>query len=153
MREFEKVLVFDMDGTIANLYGVNGWLESLRAYDSSPYEKAMPLYDMDMFNSILHIIKSKGWRIVVTSWLAKGSTPIYDKAVRKAKRDWLKKWGVPYDEIHLVKYGTPKHRVTKYPFQVLVDDNEKVRDAWKGRTIDANKNIIHELIKIVTDEF
>ena len=27
----DKVLVFDMDGTIANLYGVNNWLESLRA--------------------------------------------------------------------------------------------------------------------------
>ena len=90
---------------------------------------------------------------MVTSWLSKGSTPIYDKAVRKAKRDWLKEWGVPYDEIHLVKYGTPKHRVTKYPFQVLVDDNEEVRNAWHGRTIDAKKNIIHELIKIVMDEF
>ena len=152
-KNYEKVLVFDMDGTIANLYGVDGWLKMLQAYDPSPYEKAMPLYDMDMLNSILHIMKSKGWHIVITSWLSKGSTPIYDKAVRKAKRDGLKEWGVPYDEIHIVKYGTPKHRVTKYPFQVLVDDNADVRTAWKARTIDANNNIVNELVKIIMDEF
>ena len=38
-------------------------------------------------------------------------------------------------------------------YRTFIDDNEEVRSAWHGRTIDANKNIIHELIKIVTDEF
>ena len=28
-----KTLVFDMDGTIADLYGVKGWLKMLRAED------------------------------------------------------------------------------------------------------------------------
>ena len=148
-----RVLVFDMDGTIADLYGVANWLEDLRNENPRPYINAEPLYDMENFVNILNALKACGWKIVVTSWLSKGSTPIYDKAVRKAKRDWLKEWGVPYDEIHLVKYGTPKHRVTRYPFQVLVDDNAEVRDAWHGRTIDANKNIINEIIKIVMDEF
>ena len=27
---------FDMDGTIANLYGVENWLPMLRAYDPTP---------------------------------------------------------------------------------------------------------------------
>lgn len=152
-KNYEKVLVFDMDGTIANLYGVKNWLKMLRAYDPTPYEIATPIYDMDLLNSLLQIIKSKGWHIVVTSWLSKESTPTYDKAVRLAKRKWLKENGFPYDEIHLVKYGTPKHRVTRYPFQVLVDDNADVRTAWKARTIDANNNIINELVKIIMDEF
>lgn len=148
-----KVLVFDMDGTIANLYGVKNWLESLRRFDPSPYIEAAPIYDMDMLNSLLQVIKSKGWRIVVTSWLSKESTPKYNKEVRKAKRDWLNEYGFPYDEIHLIKYGTPKHRVTQYPFQVLVDDNAEVREKWGGRSIDANNNIINELVKIIMDEF
>ena len=42
MRE-TKVLVFDMDGTIANLYGVNGWLEDLRNYNPRPYIVAEPM--------------------------------------------------------------------------------------------------------------
>ena len=125
----------------------------LQAYDPTPYKIATPIYDMDLLNSLLQIIKSKGWHIVVTSWLSKDSTPTYDKAVRLAKKKWLKENNFPYDEIHLVKYGTPKHRVTKYPFQVLVDDNADVRTAWKTRTIDANNNIINELVKIIMDEF
>ena len=32
-----KMICFDMDGTIADLYGVDGWLEKLRAYDATPY--------------------------------------------------------------------------------------------------------------------
>ena len=35
-----KVIVFDMDGTIADLYGVNGWLEMLNAENPKPYEIA-----------------------------------------------------------------------------------------------------------------
>lgn len=152
-KNYEKVLVFDMDGTIADLYAVKNWLEKLRAYDPTPYEIATPIYDMDLLNSLLQVIKSKGWHIVVTSWLSKDSAPTYDKAVRLAKRKWLKENNFPYDEIHLVKYGTPKHRVTRYPFQVLIDDNADVRTAWKTRTIDANHNIINELVKIIMDEF
>ena len=31
-----KMICFDMDGTIADLYAVPNWLEKLRAYDASP---------------------------------------------------------------------------------------------------------------------
>ena len=38
-------IYFDMDGTIANLYGVDNWLPKLRAESTSPYSEAMPLVD------------------------------------------------------------------------------------------------------------
>jgi phosphoserine phosphatase len=47
-----KILVFDMDGTIANFYGVKGWLDYLINEDTTPYEIAEPLYDMDVLNEI-----------------------------------------------------------------------------------------------------
>ena len=147
-----KTLVFDMDGTIADLYGVKGWLKMLRAYDATPYKVAKPLYDMEELKIILEILKLQGWKIVVTTWLSKGSTADYDKAVRKAKIDWLKKYNFPYDEIHLVKYGTTKANCTRKNggYQVLIDDNKKVRDGWTlGRTIDANKNIINDLLVLL----
>ena len=103
-----KVLVFDMDGTIADLYGVEGWLDDLLAGNARPYVEARPLVDMEKLNNILIQLKEFGWHIVVTSWLAKGSTKAYDTAVRKAKREWLATFNFPYDEIHLVKYGTTK---------------------------------------------
>ena len=35
-----KMIVFDMDGTIADLYGVEGWLEMLEAENAAPYVEA-----------------------------------------------------------------------------------------------------------------
>ena len=150
-----KVLVFDMDGTIADLYGVQGWLEKLRAYDASPYVEAKPIYDMDELNLILTTLKGLGWMIVVTSWLSKGSTPEYDKLVRVAKKDWLDKEEFPYDEIHLVKYGTTKANCTRKlgGFQIIVDDNTAVRNGWTlGGTIDAREDIISSLLALIENE-
>ena len=147
-----KTLVFDMDGTIADLYGVKNWLEDLRAENPRPYKVAHPLYDMDALNLLIDALKSRGWRIVVTTWLAKGSTKKYDELVREAKLAWLEEYNFPYDEIHLVKYGTTKANCTRRHggFQVLVDDNEKVRNGWNlGDTIDANKNILDFLIDLL----
>jgi len=147
-----KILVFDMDGTIANLYGVIGWLPMLRNEDTTPYEIASPMYDMVRLNTILMMLKAQGWKIVVTTWLAKGSTKEYDNAVRKAKLNWLKKYRFPFDEIHLVKYGTTKANCTRKHkgYQILIDDNEKIRKGWTlGSTIDANENILDELVKLI----
>ena len=144
----DKMLVFDMDGTIADLYGVDNWLTDLRSYSSRPYENAKPMYNMDKLNEVLSTLKSMGWKVVVTSWLAKNSHPTYDNAVRKAKLDWLEKYKFPYDEIHLVKYGTTKANCTRHHggYQILIDDNEKVRNGWRlGHTIDANKDIMADL--------
>ncbi len=148
-----KTLVFDMDGTIADLYGVEGWLADLCGENARPYEVASPMYDMSNLKEILLQFKRQGWRIVVTTWLSKGSTKAYDKKVREAKLAWLARYNFPYDEIHLVKYGTTKANCTrKYGgYQVLVDDNEKVRNGWRlGDTIDANKNIIESLKNLLT---
>ena len=147
-----KTIVFDMDGTIADLYGVDNWLADLRSENPRPYEVAEPMYDMEMLNDILFALKACGWRIVVTTWLAKGSTKKYDDLVRETKLAWLDNYNFPYDEIHLVKYGTTKANCTRKigGFQILVDDNEKVRKGWTlGDTINANENIIEKLLEIL----
>lgn len=148
----EKTLVFDMDGTIADLYGVENWLEDLRAENPRPYRVAEPLYYMPILNDVIRLLKVQGWKIVVTTWLAKGSTKKYDDLVREAKLEWLERYNFPYDEIHLVKYGTTKADCTrkKGGLQILVDDNEKIRKGWNlGGVIDANKNIIAELVALL----
>lgn len=150
-----KVLVFDMDGTIANLYGVENWLESLRAFDPTPYRVAKPMYDMNELANILNTLKGEGWTVVVTSWLSKETTRAYDKEVRQAKVEWLNKYSFPYDEIHLVKYGTTKANCTRKlgGVQYLIDDNEQVRKGWNlGATIDANEDIIEKLLEILANE-
>lgn len=147
-----KILVFDLDGTIVDFYGVNGWLDYLMNEDTTPYEIAKPLYNMKTLNTTIKKLKMNGWKIVVTTWLAKGGSIDYNNRTRKAKIDWLAKYGFEYDEIHLVKYGTTKANCTrkKGGYQILVDDNEKVRKGWTlGNTINANENILTELGKLL----
>lgn len=139
-----KMLVFDMDGTIANLYGVENWLADLQAEKTRPYEIAEPLYNMDELNEILHSLQALGWKIAITTWLAMNATKEYNKAVSKAKKEWLAKYNFPYDEIHCIKYGTTKANCTrkKADFQILIDDNKKVRDGWTlGTTVNAEYDI------------
>ena len=148
-----KVLVFDMDGTIANLYGVDNWLGMLRAFNPTPYAIAEPMYDMGKLVGLLNALKNDGWRIAVTSWLSKESNPAYDAEVRMAKINWLDAFSFPYDEVHLVKYGTTKANCTRKlgGYQVLVDDNKKVRDGWTlGATIDATTNIMDALESLLS---
>lgn len=147
-----KVVVFDMDGTVADLYAVNGWLEALREYDVRPYVEAQPMYNMVELVGVLMMLKECGWKIVVTSWLSKDSTREYDRRVRQAKREWLERYNFPFDEVHLVKYGTTKANCTRAlgGYQVLVDDNEAVRKGWSlGDTINANEDIIKELLNLL----
>jgi len=150
-----RTLVFDMDGTIANFYEVDGWLEDIRSNNPRPYIVAEPMYDTDVLNTILKLLKAQGWKIVVTSWLAKGSDKEFDEMTRNAKREWLTRYNFPADEIHLVKYGTTKANCTRKigGFQILVDDNEQVRKGWNlGATINANENILEKLVELLLTE-
>ena len=156
VRLMNKTIVFDMDGTIVDFYGVANWLEYLQDKNPTPYIVAQPLVDMGTLNALLNVLKSMGWRVVVTSWLAGGSTKEFDSEVRNAKLDWLEKYDFPFDEVHLVKYGTTKANCTRKlgGYQILVDDNENVRNGWNlGVTINANENIIEEIKKIIISEW
>ena len=150
-----KILVFDMDGTIADLYGVENWLDYLIAGNETPYAIAKPMYNMDNLADMLNILKSMGWRIAITSWLAKNSTTEYDEKVKQAKTEWLEKYQFPYDILNIVPYGTDKSSVTADlgGFQILFDDEEKNLKSWKnGLTVNANDDIITILNKLIKKE-
>lgn len=135
-----KVLVFDMDGTIANLYAVENWLEKLRKEDTSPYKEAEPIFDRDLIRILQALRMRYNYRVVITSWTAMNGSADYNIKVARAKRSWLRKQHFPADDIHVVKYGTEKSSVTKKlgGFQILIDDNADVRNNWtNGATIDA----------------
>lgn len=142
-----KAVYFDMDGTIADLYGVDGWEARLQDADATPYEVAAPLCDMSRLNDVCTKLQQLGYVIGVISWLAIGSSKDFDKATRKAKREWIAKHLPCVEEVHLVKYGTPKHYTCKVKDAVLVDDNKDVRDRWtRGETINPTcEDIVEKL--------
>lgn len=142
-----KAIYFDMDGTIADLYAVEGWLDMLRAYDPTPYEMAKPLVRLATLARLLNRLQREGYTIGIISWLSKEPTPSYDEAVTNAKLEWLANHmpSVEWDEINIVPHGTPKHEVVANPYGILFDDEQKNRDEWVGTAY--NVNNILEILK------
>lgn len=150
-----KMVCFDMDGVLAGLYNVEGWLNDLENENTRPYEIAKPLVNMTELAETLNELKKIGYQIAIISWLAKNATHEYDERVRVAKKNWLDKYGFPYDEIHLVKYGTTKANCVRYKIaetKMLIDDNEQIRKGWAlGETVDGTTNFLEVLKKLVRE--
>ena len=54
MNKVKITINFDMDGTIADLYGVDNWLEMLTDHDPTPYEIARPLVRLNVLARMLN---------------------------------------------------------------------------------------------------
>ena len=130
-------LYFDMDGTIADLYSVDGWLDKLIAEDSSPYREAMPLCRLSTLARQLNRAQQLGLQLGIISWTSKESSESYHEAVQQAKLQWLKKHlpSVKWDKIHIVKYGEEKGQFAA-PRDILFDDEEKNRATWPGQAFE-----------------
>ena len=131
---------FDMDGTIADLYSVEGWLPMLRAYDPTPYIEAKPLINMNVLARLIHKAQQNGFEICIVSALAKNSTVSYDEKVKTAKMKWLKKHlaSVDFDEIRFVPYTFVKNDVNTGN-DILFDDEDRHLTAWTGTAIHASQ--------------
>lgn len=135
-----KNIYFDMDGTIANLYGVEGWLDDIRAERVRPYAEAKPLINMNSLARVLNRLVRNGYSVSVISWTAKNGSAEYNERVAEVKRAWLAKHlaSVRFENVFIVPYGTPKQN---FGFGVLFDDEKPNRDNWNGKAFD-EKNII-----------
>ena len=140
---------FDMDGTIANFYGVENWLEYLLAEDTTPYAVAKPLLRFASLAKRLNNLQKQGIKIAIISWGSKEATASFDERIVEAKRDWLAKHlpSVNWDRITIVPYGTPKQNFCETPLDILFDDEERNRNNWTGRAYDVN-NIMEILREI-----
>ncbi len=142
-------ICFDMDGTIANLYGVDNWLEYLIAEDVRPYREAKVMVNMNSLARILNRLQRNGHEIGVISWTSKGGSAEYNAEVAEVKRAWLRKHlaSVKFDFIAVVPYGYNKNNFANSENDILFDDEERNRKAWSGVAYDVN-NIIEVLKRI-----
>lgn len=152
-----KMICFDMDGTIADLYGVPDWLKMLRAYDPTPYAQANPLWDMEELTNLLHVLQKQGIEIRIITWLSKESNTEYDRLVREAKREWLAQYNFPFDHFHGVRYGATKANSVRSALvngetAILIDDNATIRKGWHlGEAIDPTTTDILEMLRNFLD--
>jgi len=148
-----KAIYFDMDGTIANLYAVDGWLESLRKKQTKPYREAKSMVNMKMLGQLLNDLQELGYHIGIISWGSKVSDEAYLEKVRTTKIRWLHSHlgSVAFDEIKVVEYGTPKSSVADITGGILFDDEEKNRKDWNGIAYDET-DILEILAGLVLKE-
>ena len=141
-----RTIFFDMDGTIADLYSVNGWLDSILARDAKPYKEAKVMHNMQALARVLNRLQKEGNKVAIISWLAKNSTEEYDEKVAQTKREWLNKHlaSVRFDEVHIVKYGTAKQTFIHSTNDILFDDEEQNRNNWIGEA-----HNVHNIIEVL----
>ena len=125
----------DMDGTIADLYGVTNWLEMLIAHDPAPYALAAPIIRLSALAKLLNALQRRGFQIGIVSALAKDSDPDYDEMVINAKVGWLTKHlpSVDFDEMRFLPYEGVKNQVNNGN-DILFDDEQRHHDAWTGES-------------------
>lgn len=125
-------IYFDMDGTIADFYSVENWLDYLLAENPYPYMVAEPLVNMRTLARQLNALRRNGYQIGIISWCSKNSTAEYEELVKDAKMQWLRRHlpSVTFDEINIVSYGVNKWNVCGEG--ILFDDEAPNRDAWEN---------------------
>lgn len=146
-----KTIWFDMDGTIADLYGVRGWLDALVAESTMPYEQAGVLVNMSQLAKLLHKAQAVGHKVGIVSWTSKNGSELFNGQVALAKMCWLHKHlpSVQWDEVRIVAYGTPKQQYKHSASDILFDDEQRNREQWQGTAYEpyAIMNVLKELIK------
>lgn len=149
MTNETKTIYFDMDGTIADLYGVDNWLDYLIRGKTYPYENAKPLVNMQVLARYLNKLQKQGYRIGVISWGSKNATPLYLQEITEVKKAWLRKRlrSVKFDFIHVLPYGFEKETFCTNPEDILFDDEEKNRTNWNIRGKAYKESEIFEVLK------
>ena len=145
-KDLNVTINFDMDGTIADLYGVENWLPDLRAENTRPYAEAKPLVNMSVLARTLNRLIENGNEVNIISWTSKGGSADYNERVAETKRKWLNKHlrSVKFSNIFIVPYGTPKETVAS---GILFDDEEHNRTNW-GKNAYTEKEIFKVLTSI-----
>ena len=135
---------FDMDGTIADLYGVDGWLDMLQEENPAPYLMAEPMLNFSQFARLLHKVQRYGMEIGIISWTSRNSSEWYEAQVAEAKMKWLADHlpSVVWDEIKIVPYGTSKIDICGGG--ILFDDEARNRNAWGENAFDP-----HDIVEIL----
>lgn len=146
-----KTIWFDMDGTIADFYGVHNWLDYLKKEDTTPYEIAKPIHDYNTINDILNVLRKNGYSIGIISYVSHSASAEYASRTAIVKNNWLKANFPAVDIIHICTKETPKSAFY-CEGDYLVDDEDKNLDDWRragGSAIRADKRMLNKLKKII----
>lgn len=126
-------IVFDMDGTVADLYGRENWLKEIRN-EELDFSTLKPLVNMD---AIEKDIKEKSYsgeiKFVIITWSPMNCSQEYHLKVSRQKQEWVERH-MPYiSEFYCLPYGVPKQDapIRRTEKMYLLDDNSEVIEMWR----------------------
>lgn len=127
-----KTVYLDMDGTIADLYGIENWLQRLQSSDETIFKEAKPIIEEEL---LYELFPSSLYDIKILSMTPKDCSKEYAENVKKQKDFWLDKF-FPSLKNRIYKEYSYNKNLKNSKNAILIDDNEKIRDNFKGMALD-----------------
>ena len=127
----KRKVYIDMDGTIADLYGKKGWLNGLENEVASVFIDLKPLTTE---KKLLSVFPPSHFEVVILSMTPKNASHAYRLQVIKEKNAWLDRYFPSLQKRIYKKYGYNKNLKNSID-AILVDDNAKIRQNFKGVAI------------------
>lgn len=124
----KQKVYLDLDGTVYDLYSIDGWLDHLRKENAKVFNmlgavvterELLKQYPLDKFD------------ITVLTMLPKGASKKFAREVTKVKSEWLDEHFPSITNRIFMKYGNDKN-IGQAVNSILIDDNEAIRRAWNG---------------------
>lgn len=146
-----RKILFDLDGTVADLYGTDNWLDLLLSETKGLFRNLKVMHDKSRLNAIVDKLLENGDTVEVVTWTPKNVSREYINIVEQEKIEWVNEHLPQIEKIHCLDYGTPKQKANfkKVKNLILVDDNIEVNQMWdtpkQRKSILADKNLLDNL--------
>ncbi len=141
-------LYLDMDGTIADLYAVENWLDRLTVQaDVSVFKEAEPIYKGAHAVALEKALTFFGaaYNIIVLTKLPPLTLQKMVE-VEQIKKEWLQKHiNYTFDDIICIPYDFSKEKYRFNEEDSLIDDEEKNLKEWNGNPITIEE--FNEIVK------
>lgn len=125
----KKVVTYlDMDGSIADLYGIENWLDRLHNEDKTIFLECKPMVTEEKLFSLFPQDK---YDIRILSMTPLGASDEYCKNVEEQKNAWLDKYFPTITKRIYKKYSHNKN-LKNSMHAILIDDSEPIRESFQG---------------------
>lgn len=124
----KQKVYLDMDGTIADLYGQQNWLQKIHAETVGLFSSCNAFITE---SELLSLFPQDNYEIAILSMTPKNASKEYCAQVIKEKNEWLDKNFPSIIKRIFKPYGYNKN-LKNSKNAILIDDNETIRNNFKG---------------------